>query len=338
MALLAVPYAARLDRARDTADILAHRRSVAARRQRRKAWRRFVGTSRPANWVRLLSCSAADTDWNSASGREVISLFESRVRLPGQCRRGPQPDAAARRALTPASGWSSLLAKAACSPPPRTTLRIAPTVKVRASSPGSTWSYGPTRSPRDRWTLETVETWLHDFLPPREVQFGGRRIGLLRRDGSCPRHGGVIARPCPRQQPGAGRHLPDPVGSGPRPLLAAYLLATVLLSYYATLGLTALFASYWAGKPLGEIEWRVPFFLFTILVAVGEDYNILMITRALKERKRHGAVEGMRRGLACTGGTITACGLIMAGTFAHADARRLEARWCRSASRLAWAC
>jgi RND superfamily putative drug exporter len=101
-----------------------------------------------------------------------------------------------------------------------------------------------------------------------------------------------------------------------RPVLAGYLLATVLLSYFATLGLTAVFAAVYSGKPFGEIEWRVPFFLFTILVAVGEDYNILMVTRAMQERRRHGAIEGVRRGLARTGGTITACGVIMAGTFA----------------------
>ena len=67
---------------------------------------------------------------------------------------------------------------------------------------------------------------------------------------------------------------------------------------------------------MGEVDWRVPFFLFTILVAVGEDYNILLISRALQERKRHGAEGGIRRALAATGGTITSCGLIMAGTFA----------------------
>jgi RND superfamily putative drug exporter len=101
-----------------------------------------------------------------------------------------------------------------------------------------------------------------------------------------------------------------------RPWLAVYLLATVLLSYYASLGATTLLAHWWNGRPLGLVDWRVPFFLFTILVAVGEDYNILLITRILEERKRYGAVEGTRRALARTGGTITSCGLIMAGTFA----------------------
>jgi putative drug exporter of the RND superfamily len=101
-----------------------------------------------------------------------------------------------------------------------------------------------------------------------------------------------------------------------KPWLAAYLLVTVLFSYYATLGATTLVATWWSGRPLGEVDWRVPFFLFTILVAVGEDYNILLITRVLKEQKRHGVKEGVRRALAHTGGTITSCGLIMAGTFA----------------------
>jgi RND superfamily putative drug exporter len=98
--------------------------------------------------------------------------------------------------------------------------------------------------------------------------------------------------------------------------LASYLLVTVLFSYFATLGATVLVGMLRLGRPLTEVEWRVPFFLFTILVAVGEDYNILLISRVLQERSRRGVREGIRRALASTGGTITSCGLIMAGTFA----------------------
>jgi putative drug exporter of the RND superfamily len=98
--------------------------------------------------------------------------------------------------------------------------------------------------------------------------------------------------------------------------LAAYLLVTVLASYYAALGATTLAGILWTGQMFTHVDWRVPFFLFIILVAVGEDYNILLVARAMEERKKHGAVEGMRRALARTGGAITSCGLIMAGTFA----------------------
>jgi RND superfamily putative drug exporter len=101
-----------------------------------------------------------------------------------------------------------------------------------------------------------------------------------------------------------------------RAWLAGYLLLTVMFSYYAALGATIVAGSFWSGRPLATIDWRVPFFLFTILIAVGADYNILLLTRALQERARHGVREGMRRALARTGGTITSCGLIMAGTFA----------------------
>lgn len=101
-----------------------------------------------------------------------------------------------------------------------------------------------------------------------------------------------------------------------QPLMAAYLLLTVLFSYYVTLGATMLAGYLWSGEILFQLDWRVVFFLFTILIAVGEDYNILLMSRAMQEQLRFGSVEGMRRALARTGGTITSCGLIMAGTFA----------------------
>jgi RND superfamily putative drug exporter len=166
-------------------------------------------------------------------------------------------------------------------------------------------------------TLETVETWLRDYLPPRTqltgpVQAECYGVTVQARDLQA-----VIERDRLRVNGLVlGGIFLILLVLVRRPWLAAYLLATVLLSYYATLGMTTLFATAWGGKPLGQVEWRVPFFLFTILVAVGEDYNILMVTRALQERKRHGPAEGVRRGLARTGGTITACGVIMAGTFA----------------------
>jgi RND superfamily putative drug exporter len=98
--------------------------------------------------------------------------------------------------------------------------------------------------------------------------------------------------------------------------MAVYLLASVLFSYFATLGATALVGTYVTGYPLGQMDWRVPFFLFIILAAVGEDYNILLVSRILQEKKQRGIDEGTRFALARTGSTITACGLIMAGTFA----------------------
>ena len=99
-------------------------------------------------------------------------------------------------------------------------------------------------------------------------------------------------------------------------ILAAYLLLTVLFSYMVTLGATMLIAWIGFARPFGEVDWRVPFFLFVILVAVGEDYNILLVSRMLQERRKHGPAMAMRLAVARTGSTITSCGLIMAGTFA----------------------
>jgi RND superfamily putative drug exporter len=102
-----------------------------------------------------------------------------------------------------------------------------------------------------------------------------------------------------------------------RPGVCLYLIATVILGYLASLGLTDLvFRSFYRGPgPWGGLDWTVGFFLFVILVAVGEDYNILLMARMIEEEQNHGTIEGTRRAVAHTGGIISSCGLIMAGTF-----------------------
>lgn len=103
-----------------------------------------------------------------------------------------------------------------------------------------------------------------------------------------------------------------------RPGISLYLIATVILGYLATLGATELLyrGLHQGPDPWIGLDWKVSFFLFVILVAVGEDYNILLMSRILEEEDAHGATEGTRRAVAHTGGIISSCGLIMAGTFA----------------------
>ncbi len=102
-----------------------------------------------------------------------------------------------------------------------------------------------------------------------------------------------------------------------RPGMSLYLVATVLLGYLASLGLTDLFfyALHRGPGPWEGLDWTVGFFLFVILVAVGEDFNILLMARVIEEERRYGVIEGTRRAVTRTGSIISSCGLIMAGTF-----------------------
>ncbi len=101
-----------------------------------------------------------------------------------------------------------------------------------------------------------------------------------------------------------------------QPAVCGYLMVSVVFSYFVALGMT--FIVFYLRDPAGftGIDWKVPIYLFTILIAMGEDYNILLMARVDEEQKRHGPVEGILVALTKTGSIISSCGIIMAGTFA----------------------
>jgi RND superfamily putative drug exporter len=91
------------------------------------------------------------------------------------------------------------------------------------------------------------------------------------------------------------------------------LIATVVLSFGAALGISALLFEYvfgFAGSDPG-----FPLFAFVFLVALGIDYNIFLMTRVREETITHGTRKGSLIGLASTGGVITSAGIVLAATF-----------------------
>jgi RND superfamily putative drug exporter len=92
------------------------------------------------------------------------------------------------------------------------------------------------------------------------------------------------------------------------------LVATVVVSFFGSLGLCNLLFDH----VLGFAGWESSVLLigFLFLVALGVDYNIFLMSRVREEAVRHGTVEGTKRGLAVTGGVITSAGLVLAATFA----------------------
>ncbi|MGH3160884.1 MAG: MMPL family transporter, partial [Streptosporangiaceae bacterium] len=92
-----------------------------------------------------------------------------------------------------------------------------------------------------------------------------------------------------------------------------YLIASVVLSYFAALGLTVLVFVGIAGQP--GLTFILPFLLFVFLLALGEDYNILVMTRIKEEARQLPLREAVGRALSVTGTTVTSAGLVLAGTF-----------------------
>lgn len=99
-----------------------------------------------------------------------------------------------------------------------------------------------------------------------------------------------------------------------RPVLGLVLIAGTMLSFTAALGIADLVFVQMLGA--AGLDWKITFFLLVLLVAVGVDYNIFLCTRIAQERRRRPLEEAVGLALSRTGGIISACGLIVAGTFA----------------------
>ncbi len=89
-----------------------------------------------------------------------------------------------------------------------------------------------------------------------------------------------------------------------------YLVASVVISYFAAIGISVLVFQFALGQPL---HWSVPPLAFVVLVAVGADYNLLFVSRMRDESPR-GTRYGVIRTLTSTGGVITAAGVIFAAS------------------------
>ena len=92
-----------------------------------------------------------------------------------------------------------------------------------------------------------------------------------------------------------------------------YLIASVGVSYLAALGLSVLVFIKLGHS--GGLVFFMPFLMFIFLLALGEDYNILVMTRIREEVREYPLREAVRRALSRTGTTVTSAGLVLAGTF-----------------------
>uniref|UniRef100_UPI00402AE7C1 MMPL family transporter n=1 Tax=Bacillus sp. DX2.2 TaxID=3073452 RepID=UPI00402AE7C1 len=93
-----------------------------------------------------------------------------------------------------------------------------------------------------------------------------------------------------------------------------YLIVTVVLSFFSALGAGWLLLHYGMDAP--AIQGAIPLYAFVFLIALGEDYNIFMVSEIWKNKRSQPHLEAVKNGVVQTGSVITSAGLILAGTFA----------------------
>lgn len=93
-----------------------------------------------------------------------------------------------------------------------------------------------------------------------------------------------------------------------------YMMGTILISFLAAVGLGMFLSSIFFD--IDTISNRVPLYSFVFLVALGIDYNIILISRFMEERKKYSVKKAVEIAVANTGGVISSAGIILAATFA----------------------
>ena len=97
-------------------------------------------------------------------------------------------------------------------------------------------------------------------------------------------------------------------------LMPLIMMATILLSYVATLGFGWIIFHDIMGYD--SISYRLPVYTFVFMVALGVDYNIMLVSRIKEEAQKFSWKEAVGSGVALTGGVISSAGIILAATFA----------------------
>lgn len=96
--------------------------------------------------------------------------------------------------------------------------------------------------------------------------------------------------------------------------LPVYMMGTILISFLGALGLGLFLTNLFFD--IDTISNRVPVYTFVFLVALGIDYNIILVSRFMEEREKYPIKQAIERAVSTTGGVISSAGLILAATFA----------------------
>ncbi|WP_078427427.1 MMPL family transporter [Alkalihalobacterium alkalinitrilicum] len=96
--------------------------------------------------------------------------------------------------------------------------------------------------------------------------------------------------------------------------MSSYMMGTILVSYVSALGLGIFLVDVLFG--FEALSTRVPLYAFIFLVALGVDYNIILVSRFIEERKTKRVKEALEVAIRNTGGVISSAGVILAATFA----------------------